>query len=489
MSKTFTPNAPQNIIVPHILKNPRALICADMGTGKTGAVLEAFSILKITEGLPKVLVIAPLRVAKNTWQNEIKKWRDFNDSFRFSTVLGSEKDRLSAMAIPADIYITNYENLPWIVDYYGREIPGQKKKDYSKWPFKIIILDESTRVKNTSCYTASKHGKCYAVYIGKGKSRTKALAKVAHKHVERLYCLSGTPTPNGLIDLWGQIWYLDAGNRLGLSKREFKTRWFEKNPFATSEWSEVQPKANAETEIISAISDISVSISAKDYFKLSDTIETNIMVSMDKTAYKQYHKMESDMLLELSELSQTVLAATASARSVKLHQIANGTIYYDDKGNFETLHEEKLDALESILEESGGMPLIVCYKFKSDLQKLRLRFKQGRHLADSPDIEDKFKSGKIPILFLHPASAGHGVDGFQYATNKIVFYSVDWAFDTREQAIARIGPVRQKQAGLDRPTHVYNILCDKTIDIDIMERQKNKLEVHEAIMLGLKNRV
>ncbi len=439
-----------------------------MGLGKTVMVLNAIDVLiKCGESKP-FLIVAPLRVARTTWRDETRKWDHLN-YLAVQPITGDRSARLAALAVKADIYCINYENLPWLLEALD-----------GKWPFKSIVADESSKLKShRSHYRKCKGG---LSLVCSGGVRTTALARVAFKKVKRFWNLTGTPAPNGLIDLWGQCWFIDGGKRLEGNYTAFEQRWFRLgfNGFSL----EMLP--NAETEIRAAIADVTFTLRAEDYLDLGEEIVNTIYIDLPAKARKHYDEMESDLYTEIT--AGGVEAFNAATKTAKCHQICNGAIYYEKNGEWEQIHDAKIDALQSVIEEAAGMPVIVAYKFKSDLVRLKKAFPRGVAFDTKPKTEAAFKAGEIPVLFLHPESAGHGIDGFQNVTNIICLFSVDWNAETRGQVIARIGKVRQFQAGLDRPVMVHQIVARDTIDEDILLRVSSKMSVEAALKAGLARR-
>lgn len=447
----------QELIRDFILENKRCNIFAGMGLGKTLSTLSALEVLSVLDDSP-ALVIAPKRVAINTWPDEIEKWNLF---FETSAITGTPEQRAEALRKDAQIFTINYENIPWLVDWY--------KHNPKPWPFKTVIPDECSRLKG---YRTRQ-----------GTKRAKALAEIAHTKVERWVGLTGTPASNGLKDLWGQMWFVDKGLRLGKSYTAFEDRWFRKNRDSFG----VKPMPHAQEEIQGAISDVCLSLDAKDWFDLKEPIVTKVGVNLPSKARKQYKEMEKKMFLELEEHlgGGEVEALNAAAKTQKCLQIASGALYTGNEKDWVEIHDEKLQALESIIEEANGMPVLVAYHFKPDLIRLKKAFPQGREFDDKPATLKDWNAEKIPILFIHPQSAGHGLN-MQYGGNIIVFFTVNWNLEYRDQIMERIGPTRQMQAGLDRPVFVYYILANDTLDYDVLERLETKASVQEILMKAMK---
>lgn len=468
-AKKFVPRAYQDATSSFIVQHERCLIAVDLGLGKSVSTLNAIDILRMLGETDKVLIVAPLRVARSTWSNELQKWEHLCH-YTISPIVGTAKQRLDALYSQADFYTINYENLPWLVE----ELKG-------KWPFKIVVFDESTKLKSHRSHFRTKaDGTKYLVCTG--GARTNAIAKLMWTKTRRVILLTGTPSPNGLKDLWGQVWFCDKGAALGSSFSAFEDRWYKIGYNGYDK--ELLP--HAEEEIRAAIAPFTFTLRAKDYLDLGEEIVNTIFIDLPPKAQQHYTEMEKKLYTEVA--GKEIEAFTAAVKSQKCHQIANGAIYWDDKSNYEEIHDAKIEALQSVLEEAAGMPVIVVYKFKSDLQRLKKAFPKGKAFDTKKKTEDDFRAGLIPVLFLHPDSAAHGIDGFQNVTNIMCFFSVDWNGETRTQVIGRIGKVRQFQAGFDRPVFIHQLICRNTVDEDILARIEQKLSIEDALKAGLARR-
>lgn len=454
--RPFEPRPYQPIAIKHLLDMDRCILGAGMGLGKTISTIDAIQSLQMMGEGPPVLILAPKRVATSTWVDEVLKW-EHTAGIDVVPIVGSEDDRSRALRKDAQIFTMNYENIVWLVDKMG-----------SKFPFKTIVADESTRLKSFR--------------LRQGGKRAQALAKVAHSVTKRFWGLTGTPAPNGLIDLWGQMWFVDKGQRLGKTFSAFTDRWFRKSYDGFS----LQALPHAQDEIQNAIKDVFLSIDAKDYFDLNAPIIDDVYVDLPIKARQQYTAMEKEMFTEID--SHGVEAFNAASRTIKCLQMANGAIYVDEEKNWKETHDEKLQALEEIIEEAAGMPVLVAYHFKHDLARLQHAFPKGRQLDANPDTIKDWNMGKIPVLFAHPQSAGHGLN-LQDGGNILVFFSHWWNLEERQQIIERIGPVRQLQAGHDRPMFIYNIIARGTMDEDVIERVESKREVQDILMSAMRRRL
>lgn len=463
MAIDFVPRRYQELIGGFIVGNKRCAVWSSPGTGKTGATLSALEDLTFVEDVYPALIVAPLRVARTTWPNEVRKWNHLKH-LRVVVVTGTLKERRAALRIPADIYTTNFEQLPWLVEELG-----------DRWPFKTVVADEATKLKGFR--------------LRQGTQRAKALARVAHTKVKRIILLTGTPSPNGLQDLWGQMWFVDKGDRLGRTFDAFKQRWFH----ASHTGFGVEATDEAQGQIQAALKDVCITIDAADWFDLEEPIINKIMVELPAAVQVMYKQMEKQFFLELESGTQ-IEALNAAAKSMKLMQVANGAMYLEGGEAWEVVHNEKLDALEEIVEEAAGMPILCLYNFKSDLARLKKRFPDGIDLSDGKGARDgldglsRAQRGEGRIWFGHPASMGHGVDGLQYHTNIMVFFGYSWSLENYLQAIERIGPTRQLQAGFKRPVFMHMIMAKDTIDELVLERLHSKREVQDILMDALKHR-
>ena len=449
---TFKPHDYQEEALAHLYKERRAALWMPMGGGKTVTTLTALEALSVVEDTYPALVLAPLRVARSTWPDEVLKWPHLSH-LRVSVITGTPKQRQAALDTPADIYTTNYDNLVWLRNALG-----------DAWPFKTVIADEFTRLKSFR--------------LRQGGSRARALGQVAHTHVNRFIGLTGTPAPNGVKDLWGQIWFLDKGERLGKTFSAFEQRWFRKGYDGYS----LVPYEHTQTEVENKLKDICLTVRG---LPVDEPISTPIYVDLPPAARSTYIDMEQEMFAQIGE--EGVEAANAAVRTQKCLQLANGAMYVDDEGNWEAVHDAKLEALDSIIEEANGAPVLVAYNFKHDLARLQKRYPKGRVLDAVPDTIRQWNAGQIGLLFAHPASAGHGLN-LADGGNILAFYGVNWNLEEHMQIIERIGPMRQKQAGYDRPVFIYPILARDTVDDLVMDRLTSKKSVQEVLLEALKRR-
>ena len=449
----FKPRPYQIPIIQAITTIKRCNIFASMGIGKTISCLSAIHQMYL-EG--PVLVLAPLRVAVSTWPDEVAKWDHLSD-MRIEAITGSVANRRAALAREADVYTCNYENLPWLIAELGEH-----------WPFAMVIADESTRLKSFRLRAGSK--------------RAAALAKVAHAKTQRFVNLTGTPAPNGLIDLWGQCWFIDKGQRLGRTFSAFVSRWFQQQRYGN--FFKLTPLPHAQKEIQTAISGITLSIDARDWFDIKEPIKRIVPVKLPKKAEKLYKQMERELFFELR--GAEVEAFSAASKTVKCLQLASGAVYTSDSDEWVEIHDGKIQALESIIEEAAGAPVLVAYHWQHDLERLRKAFPQGKTLSADPQVMRDWNAGKIPVLFAHPASAGHGLN-LQDGGNILVFFSLWWDLEQHQQIIERIGPTRQAQAGYDRPVFLYYIVSESTADMLALKRLETKAAVQDILFEAMKN--
>ena len=467
MSLNFIPRPYQRQILSHVVSHKRACVWAGMGMGKTVSTLVALRAMSWYEVDPvfPALVIAPLRVAVSTWPDEIHKWSILKD-LRVQTITGKESDRLNALFTPADIYTINYDNLVWLQDALLAA--------NMEWPFKTVVADESTRLKGFR--------------LRQGTKRAKALAQMACRDGIRFIELTGTPAPNGLIDLWGQLYFIDRGARLGRSFSAFKERYFRPIQVADDaravKW---EPYSWAQKHIEDLLKGVCLSLKAEDYFDIDEPIKSTIYVDLPPKAQAVYKKIEREMFADLGD-GDTVEAVNAAAKTMKCLQAANGAVYVDGKeGKYKVIHDGKIKALESIVTEAAGMPVLVAYNFKSDLDRLCRAFPNARVLDKDPKTIRDWNAGRIPILLAHPASAGHGLN-LQDGGNILVIFGHDWNLEYYQQIIERIGPTRQAQAGHPRAVFIYHIVARHTVDEIVMKRRETKREVQDLLLEAMKEK-
>lgn len=476
--RNFTPRKYQHLAISHLVENKRAALFAKPGLGKSSSTLAALDAIYLAGESAPTIIFAPKRVAKHTWPTEVAKWREFS-GYGIAPIIGTEQERLAALRRDVPLYTCNYENIAWLLD----TLKG-------KWPFKIIVADESTKLKNLRVSVRDSKAGPYIHSEKGGSGRAGLLSKVAfHKNVERFIALTGSPSANGLKDLYGQLFFLDMGYRLGRSYGAFEQRWFERvMKHKNDKFGELRPRVGAEAEINAKIADLCLALHPKDWFPdLGELLQFTVNVELPAKARTLYNKMEKEMYIEIAQ--KGVEAFNAAGMTMKCRQLAAGAVYTDPENPavWAETHDEKIQALEDIYEECGGTPLLVAYQFKSDLERLLKAFPKGVNLATDAGLK-KFMAGEAQYGFGHPQSIGHGFDGMQDITNVIVFFSSDFNLEYREQIIERIGPVRQLQSGHKRKVIVYDLVAVDTIDEVVLKRLSTKCSVQEALFEAMKQK-
>lgn len=446
----FIPHDYQKYAISKIIDMKYAGLFLDMGLGKTVITLTAVQRLMYEEFcIDRVLIIAPKRVAEDTWTTEADKWDHLRGVLKISRVIGSREKRVAALREPADIYVINRENVPWLVELYQSQ----------GWPFDMVVVDELSSFKSSQ------------------SQRFKALRKV-RPLIRRFVGLTGTPTPNSLMDLWPQMYLIDQGERLGKTITGYRQRYF--NPGKTNGYVvySYEPKPGSDEKIRGLISDICISMKADDYLQMPELIVNDIPVRLSAPELKLYRQLEQEQLLQID--GEDVSALTAAAVCNKLLQMANGGVYTDD-GSVIDIHRRKLDALEDILDAANGQPVLVFYTFRQDFGRIMKRF-GGRTLKGSEDIRD-WNEGRIPLLLAQPASMGHGLN-LQAGGHIIVWYGLNWSLELYQQANARL--YRQgQQSGVI----IHRLIAQGTLDEDVAKRLQSKDARQEDLMTALKARI
>lgn len=435
----------QQFSINHIIDHKASGLFLDMGMGKTVSTLTAIDNLLFLGEAYKVLVIAPLRVAEDTWSTEVEKWDHLNH-LRVSKILGTKKQREEAIKKDADIYVTNRENIDWLVT-----------ECFNSWLWDMVVIDELSSFKSAKA------------------KRFRALKKV-RPYVKRIVGLTGTPAPNSLIDLWPQVYLLDSGQRLGKTITSFKDRYFNpgrRNGYVVYNW---ELKEGSEEAIQNKISDICISMSAKDYLDLPERIDNNIEINLTQKAKETYKKLEKDLVIELGE--EDITAANAAVLTNKLLQLANGAIYSETKEVI-NIHDEKIDKLEEIIDTSNGKPILVFYNFKHDYNRISEMLTKNKIKYQTLDTSEDIKNwndGKIEVALLHPASAGHGLN-LQYGGNIIVWFGLTWSLELYQQANARLHRQGQKETVI-----IHHLIAKGTVDEDVIIALSNK-EINQNMLL------
>lgn len=434
----------QNKAIDFFKQEKRCALFLDMGLGKSVTSLTAVVDLLDGFSVAKVLVIAPLRVANSVWAQEANDWEHLKH-LKVSVCTGSERARITALQTTADIYTINRENVKWLVDFYGK-----------KWPFDCVIIDESSSFKNAS------------------SQRFKALKKVAPL-TNYMLLLTGTPSPNGLLDLWPQLYLIDFGQRLGRTMTNYKQRFFESDYMGYS-W---QLKNESAEKIQALISDKCLSMTANDYLELPERIDIVESLELPAKVLNKYKDFEKEMFIEF-ENQEGVEALNAASLANKLLQFANGCMYTDELKNYEELHTAKLDALQELIEVNEGENILVAYNYKSDLERLQKRFKNARVLDKNQETIDTWNEGGIELLLAHPASAGHGLN-IQKGGSVIVWFGLNWSLELYQQFNARL-----HRQGQTKPVRVVHLVCRDTIDERVLTVLSDKDATQNGLIQALK---
>ena len=445
----YSPHDYQRYAAEFIITHPVAALLLDMGLGKTSITLTAINDLLFDSfEIHKALVVAPLRVARDTWSAEIEKW-DHLSGLRYSVAVGTVQERLSVLRTPADIYIINRENIQWLVEESG--LP---------FDFDMAVIDELSSFKN---------------HLSK---RFRAFMKVRPK-LKRIVGLTGTPAGNGLMDLFAEFKLLDMGERLGRLIGQYRNAYFQPDKRNGMVIYSYKPLPDAEQRIYDKISDITISMKAADHLKMPELISAEYTVQLSEKEKEKYDQLKKDLILATED--NEVTAANAASLSNKLSQMANGAVYSDDESIIE-IHERKLDALEDIIESMNGRSLLVAYWFKHDLERIRKRF-EIREIKSSLDISE-WNSGKIPVALIHPASAGHGLN-LQSGGSTLVWFGLTWSLELYQQTNARLW--RQGQTA--DTVVIQHIIVKGTIDEQIMKALKTKDTTQAALITAVKAEV
>nr|DAX96899.1 MAG TPA: Helicase of the snf2 rad54 family [Caudoviricetes sp.] len=453
--REFIPHKYQLTAINHVINVPKCGLFLDMGLGKTVSTLTAIKELKYNRfQVNKVLIIAPKKVAEGTWSKEKDKWNHTKD-FRVSLVLGSQQKRIKALSVNADLYIINRENIPWLVDYLRND-----------WYFDTVVIDESSSFKNSR------------------SKRFKALKMVSPK-INRLIELTGTPSPNGVEDLWAQIYLLDQGTRLEKYITHFRAKYMDPNKRNRSQIFDYKIKDGVYDSIINKISDICISMKSEDYLELPDLSYNEIPVILNDKARRDYDKMERDFVLELEGAEDEITAVNAAALSNKLLQISNGAVY-DSTGIYTEVHDAKIEAFLELVERLQGKSLLVFYNFQHDRDRIKRALEKSdlvvKELKTTQD-EDDWNAGKIDILLTHPASAAYGLN-LQEGGNHVCWFGLSWNLEHYQQANKRLHRQGQKEKVI-----IHHLVTQGTRDEDVMRALDIKAGVQEEIMQSLKARI
>ena len=447
----YNPHDYQRYATEYIESHPEAAVFLDMGLGKTSITLTALNNLLFDYfDVHRILVVAPLRVARNTWSDEIEKWEHLHN-LTFAIAVGSEKERLEALKKQADITMINRENLQWLIEKSGQP-----------FEYDMVVIDELSSFKNHQA------------------KRFKALMKVRPK-VKRIVGLTGTPSSNGLMDLFAEFKILDMGMRLGRFIGQYRNIYFKPDKVNGPIVYSYKPLPGAEDAIYEKISDITISMKAADHLKMPELINTKYMVHLSEKEKKKYEDMKAELVLALPE--GEITAANAASLSGKLSQMANGAVYADDESIL-PIHDRKLDALEDIIESANGKPILIAYWFKHDLMRIEQRLTEKKipfQKLDSDASMKKWNRGELPVALIHPASAGHGLN-LQSGGSTIVWFGITWSLELYQQTVARL--YRQGQSS--GTVTVIHILTEGTVDEKIVKALADKDSTQSALIDAVK---
>lgn len=447
----YEPHDYQKYATRYIETHPIAAVLLDMGLGKTSITLTAINNLLFDYfDVHRILVIAPLRVARSTWADEIEKWDHLHD-LTFAIAVGSEKERLEALRKQADITMINRENLQWLIEKSGQP-----------FEYDMVVIDELSSFKNHQA------------------KRFKALMKARPK-IKRIVGLTGTPSSNGLMDLFAEFKILDMGVRLGRFIGQYRNTYFKPDKVDGPIVYSYKPLPGAEDAIYEKISDITISMKAADHLKMPELVNTKYMVHLSEKEKKKYEDMKAELVLSLPE--GEITAANAASLSGKLSQMANGAVYADDESIL-PIHDRKLDALEDIIESANGKPLLIAYWFKHDLIRIEQRLTEKKipfQKLDSDASMKKWNKGELPVALIHPASAGHGLN-LQSGGSMLVWFGLTWSLELYQQTVARL--YRQGQSS--GTVTVIHILTEGTVDEKIMKALADKDSTQSALIDAVK---
>ena len=442
----FTPYNYQKYAIDRVLKQPRVGLFLDMGLGKTVITLTAIEELIYNRfEISKVLIIAPLRVAQTTWREETEKWQHLK-KLRVSLVLGSQAQRLAGLRAPADVYVINRENVPWLCEVLG-----------DRWCFDMVVIDELSSFKSPKA------------------ARFKALKRQIVK-CSRVVGLTGTPAPNGLLDLWSQVVLLDFGERLGRTFGRYRDTFFEPDKRSSQMIYTYRPREGARASVLKRLEDLCVSMRASDYLELPPRFDRTVRVQLAPRLLAGYEKFERDSYMETAEGGVSALGAGALIN--KLLQYSNGAVYNEDR-SVVAVHDAKLDALGELVEAAAGQPLLCFYSYQHDAARIMERFPMARKLQTPEDIR-AWNAGAVPLLLCHPASAGHGLN-LQSGGHLIVWFGLCWSLELYQQANARL-----HRQGQTEPVIVHHLICDGTADWLVFKSLSNKEDVQSSVLAALR---
>lgn len=450
----FKPHGYQQYCIDRMISDDKLGLMLDMGLGKTVITLSAIADLKYNRFLVnKVLVIAPKKVAEATWSKEAEKW-DHLSLLKIVPILGPLQKRIKALNTPGDIFVINRENVVWLVEHTR-----------NSWPFDMVVIDEFSSFKSHQA------------------KRFKALTWVRN-HIKRFVGLTGTPTPNGLMDLWAQIYLLDQGERLGKYISHYRERYFDPDQRNREHIFSYMPKIGSEESIYKKISDICISMKAEDYLQLPDITYNTIPIILDNKAMKDYEELERQMILQLDD-DKTIDVTSAAALSNKLLQLANGAIY-DENREVHEVHKCKIEAFLELIEKLNGKSALVFYNFQHDLDRILEALKKFNlriRVLKTVEDQDAWSRGEIDILLTHPASSAYGLN-LQEGGNHVIWFGLNWSLELYQQANKRLHRQGQKEKVI-----VHHLVVQNTRDEDVMKALSSKGDVQDALLESLKVRI
>ncbi len=436
----FKPHTYQTVAINKILEIPKCGLFLDMGLGKTVITLTAINELKFNYfNIGKVLIIAPLKVAEDTWTKELSKWEHLSD-LKMSIVLGDKDKRIKALSSQSDIYVINRENIAWLVEYLG-----------GKWCFDMVVIDELSSFKNPA------------------SNRFRALKKVIPKST-RVVGLTGTPNPNGFMDLWSQIYLLDLGERLGKTITNYRADYFLPDKRDSQRIFTYKLKNGASKVIKNKISDICISMRSEDYLKLPDRLFINQRIKLRQRGV--YETMEEEFYFKFKDEVE-ISAVTKSVLINKLLQLCNGAVYTEDEG-YRIVHGDKIDKLAEILESTLDNPVLCFYQYKHDLERIKECFPIAEELTS--DNIDRWNRGEIKLLLTHPSSSAYGLN-LQDGGSTVVWFGLTWNLELYQQANARLYRQGQKNKVI-----IHHLICEDTVEERVLESLENKREVQDDLL-------
>lgn len=435
-----------------ILERKRCQLLLDMGLGKTVSTLTALAELHDSFAIRRTLIIAPLRVANTVWKQESQKW-EHTSNLSMKIATGTPKNRIAALVSTAEIIVINRENVVWLIDFYCKN-DKTGRYDISKWPFDCVIIDESSSFKSSK------------------SQRFKAIKRILPK-TEYFVGLTGTPAPNGLLDLWSQVYLIDQGLALGRNMTAYKNRYFDADYMGYS----LTPKKHSKEKIEKLIAPFTLSMQADDYLDLPPRVDVTVEIDMPGKAKSAYDEFKKEMYIDYK--GSDIEALSAAALANKLLQFANGAVYTDELKNFTTVYDGKIDALKEIIEDNPNENILLAYNYKSDLIRLKVAFPDMVVLGKKGDELPDWNAGKIKLMACHPASAGHGLN-LQAGAALMVWFGLNWSLELYQQFCARL-----HRQGQTRPVRIVHLVARDTIDERVMSVLADKDAVQSSLLKAL----